>query len=139
MVKSTPFLPIDDDKISLAFVRSSGPGGQNVNKVATAAQLRFDARAHLPPDVFSRLRRIAGSRLSDAGILALTARSQRTQAGNRREAMNRLEDLLRRAAVPPTPRTATRPTAASRAERLDAKRKRGQAKVRRRRVIHTDE
>ncbi len=139
MVKSTPFLPIDDDKVSFAFVRSSGPGGQNVNKVATAAQLRYDARAHLPPDVFSRLRRIAGSRLSTEGILTLTARSQRTQLGNRREALERLEDLLRRAAIPPRPRTATRPTAASHARRLVAKRKRGKSKAHRRRVTDGDE
>jgi ribosome-associated protein len=130
---------LDEDHVEWRFVRGTGPGGQNVNKVATAAQLRYDARAHLPHDVFSRLRRIAGSRLTAEGILILTARSQRTQSGNRREALDRLEDLLRRAAIPPTPRTATGPTSASRARRLEAKRKRGQSKARRRRVTDADE
>jgi ribosome-associated protein len=137
-IKVAPSLSIDKDEIQFAFVRSTGPGGQNVNKVATAAQLRYDARTHLPHDVFSRLRRIAGSRLNAKGVLILTARTQRTQSGNRREALDRLEDLLRRAAIPPTPRTPTKPTSASRARRLEAKRKRGQSKARRR-VTDVDE
>jgi ribosome-associated protein len=139
MIRVTPSLSIDEDDVQLTFIRGSGPGGQNVNKVATAAQLRYDARTHLPPGVFSRLRRIAAGRLSAKGILTLTARSQRTQVGNRREALERLKDLLRRAAVPPTPRTATRPTAASRARRLEAKRKRGRSKAHRRRVTDANE
>jgi ribosome-associated protein len=138
-IKVTPSLSIRRDEILFSFIRSSGPGGQNVNKVATAAQLRFDARAHLPHDVFLRLRRIAGTRLSAEGVLTLKARSQRTQSGNRREALDRLEDLLRRAAIPPAPRTATKPTLASRARRLEAKRKCGQSKARRRRWTDVDE
>jgi ribosome-associated protein len=138
-IRIRPPLVLDVEDIEWRFVRAAGPGGQNVNKVASAAQLRYDARARLPADVFSRLRRIAGARLSADGILTLTARSQRTQSDNRREALERLEQLLRRAAVPPKPRTATRPTTASRAARLETKRRRGQAKVRRRRVLAADD
>jgi ribosome-associated protein len=138
-IRICPTVVLDEDHVEWHFVRGTGPGGQNVNKVATAAQLRYDARRHLPLDVFSRLRRIAGSRLSAKGVLTLTARSQRTQSGNRREALGRLKDLLRRTAIPPTPRTATRPTAASRARRLEAKRKRGRSKAHRRRVTDADE
>jgi ribosome-associated protein len=138
-IRIRPALVFDEAEVEWRFVRSSGPGGQNVNKVATAAQLRYDARAHLPADVFARLRRIAGGRMGADGVLSLTARSERTQARNRREALDRLEDLLRRAAEPPTPRTATRPTLASKSQRLEAKRKRGQAKKRRRRPAELDE
>ncbi len=138
-IRIRPALVLDEAHVEWRFVRSSGPGGQNVNKVATAAQLHYDARAHLPADVFARLRRIAGGRLSADGILSLTARSERTQARNRREALDRLEGLLRRAAEPPTPRSSTRPTLASQAQRLEAKRKRGQAKARRRRPVPLDD
>ncbi len=132
-------LILDEADLEWRFIRASGPGGQNVNKVATAAQLSYDARAHLPADVFARLRRIAGGRLSADGVLSLTARSERTQVRNRQEALDRLEGLLRRAAEPPTPRTATRPTLASKSQRLDTKRKRGQAKARRRRPTNLEE
>jgi ribosome-associated protein len=138
-IRIRPAIILDEAHVEWHFVRAAGPGGQNVNKVASAAQLRYDARAHLPLDVFLRLRRIAGGRLSAEGVLTLTARSQRTQAGNRREALSRLEDLLRRAAVPPTPRTPTKPTTASRESHLEAKHKRGQSKARRRRVADVDE
>jgi ribosome-associated protein len=138
-IRIRPAVVLDEDHVEWRFVRGTGPGGQNVNKVATTAQLRYDARAHLPHDVFSRLRRLAGSRLNAEGVLILTARSQRTQSGNRREALDRLEDLLRRAAIPPTPRTATKPTSASRARRLEAKRKRARSKARRSRVTDVDE
>jgi len=138
-IRIRPALVLDEAHVEWRFVRAAGPGGQNVNKVASAAQLRYDARTHLPADVFARLRRIAGGRLSAEGVLVLTARSERTQSRNRREALDRLEGLLRRAAEPPTPRTATRPTHASQQQRLDTKRKRGQAKSRRRRPTSLEE
>lgn len=121
------------------FVRGSGPGGQNVNKVATSAQVRFEARRHLPPDVFARLQRIAGRRLNQDGVLTITARAERSQERNRAQALGRLIELLRAAAEPPKPRTPTRPTAASRTRRLDSKRKRSGAKDRRRKVTHLDD
>lgn len=138
-VRLSPRLVLDERDVTWRFVRAAGPGGQNVNKVATVAQLRYDARAHLPPDVLARLRQIAASRMSERGILTLTARVHRSQAANRREALARLEDLLRRSVAPPTPRTATKPTAASRVRRLETKRKRGEVKARRRRVSGIEE
>jgi len=131
-------LTLDEAHLEWHFIRASGPGGQNVNKVATAAQVRYDARAHLPPDVLTRLRRIAGRRLSQDGILTFTARAERTQERNRQQALDRLAAMLRQAAEPPTHRTPTRPTAASRAQRLERKRKRGTTKARRRRVTDED-
>jgi ribosome-associated protein len=136
-IRIRPALVLDEAHLEWHFIRASGPGGQNVNKVATAAQLRYDARAHLPADVFARLRRIAGRRMSQDGVLTLTARAERTQERNRQQALDRLAAILRQAAEPPTPRTPTRPTAASRAQRLEGKRQRGTTKARRRRI--TDE
>ena len=130
-------LTLDEAHLEWRFIRASGPGGQNVNKVATAAQVRYDAGAHLPPDVLTRLRRFAGRRMSHDGVLTLTARAERTQERNRQQALDRLAAMLRQAAEPPTPRTPTRPTAGSRAQRLEGKRQRGTTKARRRRV--TDE
>ncbi|MGH8299852.1 MAG: alternative ribosome rescue aminoacyl-tRNA hydrolase ArfB, partial [Steroidobacteraceae bacterium] len=112
-----------DNDIAWSFVRGSGPGGQNVNKVATAAQLRFDlaGTASLEPAVKERLRSLAGRRVSEDGTLIIVARNQRTQEANRREALERLADLVRRAQVAPKPRRATRPTRSSRERRLDTK------------------
>jgi ribosome-associated protein len=125
----TPALVVDDSEIEERFVRASGPGGQNVNKVATAVQLRFDvARSSLGPDVRDRLRALAGSRMTDDGILVIDARAHRTQSQNREEARDRLTELIRRALVPPKRRRKTRPNAASKERRLDTKKRRAETK-----------
>ena len=113
-------LEIPDSELTLSFVRSSGPGGQNVNKVATAAQLRFDLAGSLvlAPEVKARLRALAGRRLTGAGAVLLIARNHRTQEANRREAEQRLAELIRRALVAPRARKATRPTHGARERRL---------------------
>lgn len=114
---------IPDSDLGFAFVRATGPGGQNVNKVASAVQLRFDlaGTAALGERVKIRLRALAGRRLTEDGALLIIARNQRTQAENRREALARLEDLVRRALVEPKVRKATRPTRASKERRLESK------------------
>ena len=115
--------PIPDADLQFQFVRASGPGGQNVNKVATAAQLRFDlaGTVALSPSVKARLRVLAGRRLGADGTLLINARNQRTQEGNRREALERLQDLISRASVEPKTRRATRPTFGSKQRRLEGK------------------
>jgi ribosome-associated protein len=136
MIPVTPTLVLDESEIQLDFVRSSGPGGQNVNKVATAAQLRFDVRRSpsLPDSVRERLTHLAGRRVTEDGVLIITAQRFRTQERNRQDALDRLIDLVRRAAQPPKPRRKTRPTLAAKARRLDTKRQRGQTKRLRRPV-----
>ena len=118
-----PGLEIPDTDLEVAFIRSSGPGGQNVNKVASAVQLRFalEKNVTLNEDVKSRLRILAGQRLNDAGEVLIVARESRSQEQNRRNAERKLLDLVRRALVPPRKRHATRPTRASRERRLDSK------------------
>ena len=118
-----PGLEIPDADLEVAFVRSSGPGGQNVNKVASAVQLRFflDRNVTLREDVKARLRQLAGQRLTDAGEILIVARESRSQEHNRRAAEERLLDLVRRALIAPKKRHATKPTRASRERRLDSK------------------
>ena len=126
----TDTIAIDERELAETFIRASGPGGQNVNKLATAVQLRFDVRRSPSLDhaVRMRLERLAGSRLTKDGVLVITAQRHRTQERNREDALARLVDLIRRAAAPPRPRRPTRPTAASRARRLESKKRRSSIK-----------
>jgi ribosome-associated protein len=126
----TPHIGIADEELEWKFVRSSGPGGQNVNKVSSAVQLRFllGQNHSLPPPVRQRLRRLAGQKLNDDGSILIAARSERSQEQNRRAALGRLEALIRQALIEPKIRRKTRPTLASRERRIDAKKKRGHAK-----------
>ena len=130
MIQVTSRLSIDEREIGLTFIRASGPGGQNVNKVSSAVQLRFDV-AHspsLPEDVRERLMRLAGNRLTTEGELVIEAKRHRTQGRNRDDAIGRLVDLIRLATEKPKPRIATRPTLASKKRRLEAKVRRGETK-----------
>jgi ribosome-associated protein len=133
-------LTIPDADYALSFVRGSGPGGQNVNKVATACQLRFDLAGTmvLAPRVKARLRALAGHRVVDDGSLLILARNHRTQEGNRREAEGRLTALIEQALVEPKIRRATRPTRASKERRLEGKKVRSGTKAARGRVRHDD-
>ena len=135
-IEITPTLAIDPREVRIEFVRASGPGGQNVNKVATAAQLRFDVRGStsLPGEVRARLEQLAGSALTAEGVLVIDARRYRTQPQNRQDALDRLVALVRRAATPPKPRRATRVPKAAKQKRLETKRHTGQRKQLRGRV-----
>ena len=136
MIQITDSIAIDDNEIVEEFVRSSGPGGQNVTRVATAVQLRFDIvnSASLSEDVRRRLMRLGGSRVTREGILVIDARRFRTQEQNRRDARERLIGLVRKAAEKPKPRRKTKPTAASKRKRIEEKRRRSRIKQRRQSV-----
>jgi ribosome-associated protein len=140
MLRVTPAIEIADAELEERFVRASGPGGQNVNKVATAVELRFDA-AHSPAltdEIRTRLRAIAGSRMTADGVLVIDARRFRTQADNREDARDRLASLIRQAAVRPRRRRKTKPSAAAVERRITTKRQRAETKQRRTRVGRDD-
>lgn len=131
MIQVTDAIAIDEDEVSYAFVRASGPGGQHVNKTSTAVELRFDARdsPSLPDPVRARLERLAGSRLTNEGVIVLFAQNRRSQELNRQDALERLLELIRKAAEIPKRRRPTRPTLASKTRRLEAKSRRAGVKA----------
>ncbi|MBE7447088.1 MAG: aminoacyl-tRNA hydrolase [Planctomycetia bacterium] len=141
MIKVTRTIAIDEGEIHLEFICASGPGGQNVNKVATAVQLRFNVRnsPSFSDDVRERLVRLSGRRITEEGILIIAARRFRTQERNRQDAIGRFVELLRKAAEKPKTRRQTRPTLASKKRRFESKHHRGNAKRMRRSVLRSDE
>ena len=136
MIDAAPNIQLDEEELQLRFILASGPGGQNVNKVATAVQLRFDIMNSktLPVDVRMRLVEIGGNRVTKEGVLLITARKYRSQARNRQDAINRLIRLIQRAATKPKPRLKKKPSKAAKKRRLDEKRRQGEKKSRRRTV-----
>ncbi|MDO9474280.1 MAG: alternative ribosome rescue aminoacyl-tRNA hydrolase ArfB [Caulobacter sp.] len=132
MIAIPPNIELDEAELEFSFIRASGPGGQNVNKVATAVQMRFDARLSpsLPNDVSTRLQKLAGSRLTNDGVIVITANRFRTQERNKADAIDRLVELIARAAEPPPPpRKKTKPSKAAKAKRVDSKVRRGAVKA----------
>jgi ribosome-associated protein len=140
MIHITPTIAIDESEIHYEFIRASGPGGQNVNKVSTAVQLRFDVATSpsLPDDVRERLIHLAGGRITEAGILIIDARRFRTQDRNRQDGINRLVGLIRKATERPKRRLKTSPTLASKMRRMEVKRRRSETKRIRRPVTRSE-
>jgi ribosome-associated protein len=140
MIEITDAVSLDEGELEFTFIRASGPGGQNVNKLSTAAQLRFDARRSpsLSPEVIARLERAAGAKLSGEGVIVITARRFRSQERNRADAIARLTALIAGAVVPPKTRRRTRPSRAEREQRLETKARRAQRKSLRARPTQHD-
>ena len=130
MIEITPLIQIDDEEVELVFIRSPGPGGQNVNKVSSAVQLRFNVLSSpsIPQEVKQRLIKLAGRRVTSEGVLIIEARQYRSQERNRQAALERLVRLIQQACEPPKPRHKTKPTHAATLRRLETKRKRGEIK-----------